>query len=121
MGTLTAAGSAQNYVSANIEAYKKGYWPCIAGKMFGLRGIAVIHASMEAGAQAVESNGSTLVGAYYHFTDGRFTAWGRSSKVLVPNGVAKVARFAKGLSAVSWAVTDVELFSAVSECSAQLR
>jgi len=33
---------------------------------------------------AVESNANTIAGIGYHFTDGRFTAWGASSKVLVP-------------------------------------
>ena len=30
------------------------------------------------------------VGAYYHFTDGRFTDWGRSSEVLVPRLVSRI-------------------------------
>lgn len=29
-------------------------------------------------------------GAYYRFTDGRFTAWGRYSRVLVPRAAARI-------------------------------
>ena len=61
-----------------------------------------------------------LAGAYYHFTDGRFTAWGRSSKVLVPRAAANVAKVAKGVGIVGWALTDIEGAHAIYECSGLL-
>jgi hypothetical protein len=62
-----------------------------------------MHAAAEAGGTEV------TVGAYYHFTDGRFTAWGRCSKVLVP-------RVAVRGSVIGWIVAPVEAWHCALEC-----
>jgi len=43
--------------------------------------------------------------SYYVATDARFTNWGRSSKVLVPNAVARIAPWAERANAVGTLVT----------------
>jgi hypothetical protein len=106
-----------------IDAWNKGYYSCIGDKMIPFKGLlaaAGAKAAEEVATHAAEKGGSWLAGAYYHFTDARFTAWGKSSEVLVPEMAAKISAVAKGLSVVGWALTDVELAHAIYECSGKL-
>ena len=67
--------------SGYIECYLK----CMAADLI-----------LKGGAEA--GGASLVVGAYYHFTDKRFTAWGRCSKVMVPRAVGRIGA---GLAIVS--------------------
>jgi len=75
----------------------------------------------ELGTQGVEMSAPALAGAYYHLTDARFTAWGASSKVMVPQLATKIQLGAKMLSGVGWAVTDAVLAQAIYSCSSLLQ
>ena len=71
--------------------------------------------------KAVETNASSLAGVYYHFTDGRFTAWGASSKVIVPRAAGTIRSVAEWAGAAGWAYTDVELARAIHTCVPRLK
>jgi hypothetical protein len=81
----------------------------------------VTHTVGVAATNAAESGASTIAGAYCHFTDGRFTAWGKYSQVLVPNLAPKIATAAKVLDVAGWAYFDYELANAINECSEVLQ
>jgi len=78
-----------------------GYTDCWIKCMLGLPTAADVALHM-GGAEKV-------AGAYYHFTDGRFTAWGRSSKVLVPKAAGKLGLIGLG-------VTVCEAFHCADKC-----
>jgi RHS repeat-associated protein len=113
----------QSFGAGQIHAQNAGYYGCIGNEMIPFKGLlaaAGAKVAEEGASQAAEHGGSLLAGAYYHFTDGRFTAWGSSSKVLVPNAAAKIATVAKVASVVGWALTDAELAKAINSCSEKL-
>jgi RHS repeat-associated protein len=102
------------------DAWKKGYYSCIGNDLFPFKGLvaaAGAKGAEELATHAAESGGGRMAGAYYHFTDGRFTAWGRYSEVLVPNAATKIAAVAKGVNVAGWALTDVELARALHKCN----
>jgi hypothetical protein len=104
------------------DAWNKGYYKCLGKKTAGgATAPLVTHAVGVAATNAAESGASTIAGAYYHFTDGRFTAWGKYSEVLVPNLAPKIATAAKVLDVAGWAYFDYELANAISECSGVLQ
>jgi hypothetical protein len=106
-----------------IDAWNKGYYSCIGDKIIPFQGLVaatIAKAGEEVATRAAERGSSRLAGTYYHFTDARFTAWGKYSKVLVPKLAAKIGTVAKGVSVVGWALTDIELFHAIYECSGKL-
>jgi RHS repeat-associated protein len=108
----------QNAKQAQIDAWNKGYYKCLGKKTAGGATAPVVtHAVGVAATKATESGASKIAGAYYHFTDGRFTAWGKYSRVLVPNLAPKIATAAKVLDVAGWAYFDYELANAISECS----
>jgi RHS repeat-associated protein len=112
----------RNAKQAQIDAWNKGYYKCLGKKTAGGAAAPVVtHAVGVAATNAAESGASTIAGAYYHFTDGRFTAWGKYSQVLVPNLAPKIATAAKVLDVAGWAYFDYELANAISECSGVLR
>jgi RHS repeat-associated protein len=101
------------------DAWKKGYYGCIGNDVIPFKGLAAAAAAKgveEAATHAAEHGGSKAAGIYYHFTDGRFTAWGRQSKVLVPKAAGNIAKVAKGVSVAGWILTDVELAHGIYEC-----
>ena len=51
---------------------------------------------------------------------GRFTAWGKSSKVLVPQAAEKIGTAGNFIKIGGWLVTDAELAHAIYKCSGQL-
>jgi hypothetical protein len=57
---------------------------------------------------------------YYTLTDGRFTNWGRSSKVLVPNMVKRIGPWAAGANAVSTAAVFWQSMHAMSKSAGEL-
>lgn len=104
-----------------IDAWNKGYYNCLAKKTAGGATAPVVtHAVGMAATNAVESGASTIAGAYYHFTDGRFTAWGKYSKVLVPKAAPIIEKGVNAANAASWAATDYELGHAIGTCSGTL-
>lgn len=74
----------------------------------------------EGAIEAANNSASKIAGIWYHFTDARFTAWGKYSKVLVPKATPIVKTAIQGLNGVSWATTDYELASAINTCSGTL-
>ena len=86
----------------------------------GLVGAVGAKVVEEVAAHAAGTNGSRLAGSYYHLTYWRFTAWGRSSKVLVPKAAGEIAKVTKGISIGGWALTDIEGAHAIYECSGVL-
>jgi hypothetical protein len=112
----------QNAKQAQVDAWNKGYYKCLGKKTAGGATAPVVtHTVGVAATNAAESGASTLAGAYYHFTDGRFTAWGKYSEVLVPNLAPKIATTAKVLDVAGWAYFDYELANAINECSGVLQ
>ncbi|MGA2653865.1 MAG: RHS repeat-associated core domain-containing protein [Terracidiphilus sp.] len=110
----------KNIKESQVDAWNKGYYSCIGNHIIpfkGLIGAGLAKAGEEGLTSALEGNSSWFAGAYYHFTDGRFTAWGRFSKVLVPRLAGKIGAVVRGVSVAGWAVTDIELFHAGYECS----
>jgi RHS repeat-associated protein len=115
--------SLDSFGQAQQNAWDRGYYSCIGNKLFPFKGLAAAagaKATEEAVTHAAEKGGSKLAGAYYHFTDGRFTAWGKSSKVLVPELAESIAKVAKGVNIAGWVLTDVELAEAIHTCSERL-
>ena len=105
-----------------IDAWNKGYYKCLGQKTAGGAAAPVVtHAAGVAATNAVENGASTIAGAYYHFTDARFTAWGRYSEVLVPNLAPKIAAVAEALDIAGWGYFDYELGHAIYECSGVLQ
>ncbi|MGB7331015.1 MAG: RHS repeat-associated core domain-containing protein, partial [Terriglobales bacterium] len=105
-----------------VDAWNKGYYKCLAKTAAGGATAPVVtHAAGVAATNAVENGASTIAGAYYHFTDARFTAWGKYSQVLVPNLAPKIAAVAEALDVAGWAYFDYELGKAIGECSGVLQ
>jgi RHS repeat-associated protein len=112
----------QNTKQAQRGAWNKGYYKCLGKRSAGgATAPLVTHTAGVVAAQSAEHGASTLAGAYYHFTDARFTAWGKYSQVLVPNLAPKIATAAKVLDVAGWAYFDYELANAISECSEVLQ
>ena len=87
---LSALFSWQNMKAAQEIAVQKGWYGCIGNEMFPFKGLIAAGAAKvgeEAIAETVGGNASNVAGAYYHLTDGRFTAWGsilRFSSLVLP-------------------------------------
>jgi hypothetical protein len=64
--------------------------------------------------KAAEKATPFLAAVKYHFTDARFSAWGRASKVLVPELAEKLAT---KLNAAGWAKTDYDLAKGLAVCN----
>lgn len=86
---------------SNPGKWDDGYSDCWAKCMMGLTTAA--HVGMEMG------GAERAAGVYYHFTDGRFTAWGTCSKVLVP-------RFAKRISPIGWLASAGDAIDCAEKC-----
>jgi RHS repeat-associated protein len=110
----------QEFGMAQIDAQNKGYYSCLGNKMIPFKGLiaaAVAKGAEETATNAAKRYGGKLAGAYYHFTDGRFTAWGKYSRVLVPEAAEIIGKVAKGVSIAGWGLTDIEGGHAIYECS----
>jgi len=113
----------KSWKQSEVDAWNKGYYSCIGDEILPFKGLLAAGAAKlgeEAVTKAAEEKGSWLAGTYYHFTDGRFTAWGRSSKVLVPKAAARIGMVVKGINFAGWALTDIELAHAIHSCSGKL-
>ncbi len=112
----------ESFGAAQIRAQDKGYYKCLAKKNLpGFSTAATVHVVGEVATKAAENKASSIAGTVYHFTDGRFTAWGKYSKVLVPEAAASIKLWAKRLNAAGWAYADYEGAKSLAECSETLR
>jgi hypothetical protein len=103
---------------SQIDAWDRGYYTCLAKENAGtLLAPLYTHAASEILTHAAEQNASKIAGAAYHVTDGRFTAWGKYSKVLVPEAANGIKTVAKGVNAAGWLYFDAELAHSIYECS----
>jgi hypothetical protein len=110
----------QNIKQSQVDAVKKGWYSCVGNHVFPFKGLiaaGLSKAAEEGVTSAAEENSGWLAGAYYHFTDARFTAWGKYSKVLVPRVAGKFSAVARGVSVAGMAFTDAEVAHAEYECS----
>jgi hypothetical protein len=74
-----------------------------------------------AATNATESAAPGIAGAYFHFTDARFTAWGKYSNVLVPRLAGSIKLWSERLNVAGMAYADYELYKSIGECSELLR
>ncbi len=117
-------GSWQTTKATQKEAWNKGYYSCIGNEMFPFKGLISWASAQffEHGAiEAADAAAPKLAGAYYHFTDGRFTAWGRYSNVLVPEAAEAIRGVLKWVKVGGLATTDAELAHAIYTCSGKLQ
>jgi len=75
----------------------------------------------EIATQAAKKNARAIAGTYFHFTNGRFTALGKSSQVLVPEATSTIRVWAQRANVVGWVVFDAELGRSIYECSDKLQ
>jgi hypothetical protein len=116
---LSTLFSWQNIKAAQQVAVHKGWYSCIGNEMFPFKGLIAAGAAKageEAIAETVGSNASSIAGAYYHLTDGRFTAWGEYSRVLVPRAAGTIEAGPKLAKIGGWIITDAELAHAEYTC-----
>ncbi len=112
----------QNAKQAQIDAWNNGYYKCLAQKNLpGFSAAATTHVAGEVAGETASHFGPQIAGAYYHFTDARFTAWGKYSKVLVPEAAGSIKVWAGRLNAAGWAYADYELAKSIGECSEVLQ
>ena len=62
-----------------------------------------------------------IAGAFYHFTDARFTAWGASSNVILPRAVGGIRVGLEWAKVGGLALTDAELAHAIYTCRGALQ
>jgi len=105
-----------------IDAWNKGYYKCLAQKNLpGFSAAATVHGVTDVASETASHFAPQVAGAYYHFTDARFTAWGKYSKVLVPEAAASIKLWAGRLNVAGWAYADYELAKSIGECSEVLK
>jgi hypothetical protein len=83
--------------------------------------VPTAHVGADVANHTIDHFAPKIAGAYYHFTDKRFTAWGRSSKVLVPRAAENIRLVNEGFAIGALAVADYELYKSIGECSEVLR
>ena len=109
-------------VQPQIDAWNKGYYKCLAQKNLpGFSAVATTHVAGDVASETASHFAPQIAGAYYHFTDARFTAWGKYSKVLVPEAAGSIKLWAGRLNAAGWAYADYELAKSIGECSEVLK
>jgi len=110
-------GNDQDYLQSQVDAWNRGYYSCVGkGLAGGVTPPLVTHTLGVIATNATESAAPKIAGTIYHFTDGRFTAWGKYSKVLVPGRAATIAKWANRLDVAGWALFDYELVKTIGEC-----
>ena len=81
----------------------------------GFSASATTHVAGDVATETASHFGPQIAGAYYHFTDARFTAWGKYSKVLVPEAAGSIRLWAGRLNAAGQAYADYELAKSIGE------
>lgn len=111
----------QNAKQAQKDAYQKGYYACLVKKNVpGFSTVATMHAGTDVASETASHFAPQIARIFYHFTDARFTAWGKYSKVLVPAAAANIRLWMGRLNAAGWAYADYELAKSIAECSGKL-
>jgi hypothetical protein len=59
--------------------------------------------------------------AFYHFTDRRFTAWGKYSKKLVPRLAGRIAPYAEAAEGCAYLYLYYESLHSMVECSGRVK
>ena len=91
--------------------WKSGYYECYAKCMVGPFGTFL---AIHIGGYFYSGNiGNLSAKFYYYFTDKRFSAWGKYSKVLVPKLASKLAEFFEG-GLAAWLAYDA--WHCIAEC-----
>jgi RHS repeat-associated protein len=110
-----AAASAFFSIQAQEDALNSGYYACVAsGGATMSNARAAFGQGLETGAeQGAKAAAPKIAGAWYHFTDARFTAWGASSKVIVPRAAEAIGR---AVDVAGWAYTDYDLAMGLFRC-----
>lgn len=104
------------------DAWNKGYYGCLAQKNIPFVTIPpTVHLLAHAASESAEEAATSGAGAYYHFADGRFTAWGKYSKVLVPDAAASIAPYLKAAGPASIVLSEGEFAASIAECSEVLK
>ena len=114
--------SVKNTIQSVKWAWNKGYYKCLGKELVNPAAFAG-HFGLKATEKSLQNGqvGRTMAGAYYHVTDARFTAWGSSSKVLVPAAAGKIAAFGEALNIIGWAATEIEGAIAEIHCTGVLK
>ena len=113
--------SLKDTVTTTKGAWKNGYFGCVfSGGRNETSGKAVATKVAEkvAAETALSRKAATYVArAKFGLTDGRFTAWGKYSKVLVPRAAANIAPWLARANVAAWVYTDAQLARGLTKCS----
>jgi uncharacterized protein RhaS with RHS repeats len=93
------SGAGEGFKHGWDSGYYKCYFKCMAGPFGAFFGA---HAAAEFGS---EQAGEWAARGYYGISDGRFKAWGKYSKSLVPKAGQSVAKYMRG-AAAAWFAYD---------------
>ncbi len=118
LGTLS---SWDNTVQAQKMALNNNYYGCVfnGGEPKGSAREAVADKlKEEAKFEAAEASSTSAARVWYGLTDARFKAWGRYSKVLVPQLSGKIAGVLEAGNAAGWVYTDAKLAGGLAVCNA---
>jgi RHS repeat-associated protein len=97
------------------------FFKCMGTKMAGGATAPIVtHAVGYAATKSVEHGSSGIAGAYYHLVDGRFTAWGKYSKVMAPKLASNIALAAEAADVLGWMYFGYEAHRSAMECSETL-
>lgn len=119
-----AAATAFFSLKPQQDALNSGYYGCIGNEVFPFKGLLAAGGAQifEHGAlDAADRLAPKIAGAFYHFTDARFTAWGASSKVIVPRAVGGIRVGLEWAKVGGLALTDAELAHAIYTCRGTLQ
>jgi hypothetical protein len=101
---------------------ESGYYSCLVDCLLGKKN-SPVKAKLAEGAAVhlIENKLPTwFTRLFFRLTDARFTAWGGTSNVLVPNLVQKISPYFTGagkvISVIGWAVFDYEIFKCIGDC-----
>ena len=109
----------KNLKQSQKDLWNNGVYKCLLHKNLpGLSGTATVLAGGHVASETADKLAPRIAGSYYHFTDARFTAWGRFSKVLVPKAAGTIRLWAGRANVAALAYTDIELARSGFECGA---
>jgi RHS repeat-associated protein len=97
----------KNFFKGIKDAWNRGYFGCMAGEM---REPVVSHGSETAAISLAQRAAPDAAGLYYWATDARFTAFGRTSKVLVPRLAGHIVETLEMVEGLGWVYFDAEVY-----------
>ncbi|MEJ2696165.1 MAG: RHS repeat-associated core domain-containing protein [Candidatus Sulfobium sp.] len=110
-GLLSVGDATGGAIEGIRHGWESGYYKCYMRCMAGPLGS--ILAAHIGGYFYSQDMGNLAARTYYHFTDRRFTAWGKYSKSLVPELAPKVAEYIEG-GLAAWLAFDA--WHCIAEC-----